>query len=118
MSLAAQVKLTIGTLDLDVDMLVASNGVVAILGPNGSGKTTLLKTLAGLLPISSGRVVLDGAPLEDTAKGIRVPTELRPVGYVFQDYRLFPHLTALENVAFGLRARGMPKSRARAQARQ
>jgi molybdate transport system ATP-binding protein len=118
MSLAAQVQLSIGTLDLDVDMLVASNEVVAILGPNGSGKTTLLKTLAGLLPISAGRVVLDGTPLEDTAEGIRVPTELRPVGYVFQDYRLFPHLTALENVAFGLRSRGMPKKQARGRARE
>ena len=108
--------LEIGMLSLDVDIGAGDNEVVALLGPNGSGKTTFLKALAGLLPISEGRVVLDGTVLEDPAAGIRVPTEQRPIGFVFQDYRLFPHLSALENVAFGLRSRGIPKGLARARA--
>jgi len=87
--------------------------VAALLGPNGAGKTTVLRALAGLLRLAEGRVVLDGAVLEDTARRIRVPVERRPVGMVFQDYLLFPHLSAVDNVAFGLRARGMGRSAAR-----
>jgi molybdate transport system ATP-binding protein len=87
--------------------------VAALLGPNGAGKTTVLRALAGLLRLAAGRVVLDGRVLEDPARRIRVPVERRPVGMVFQDYLLFPHLSALENVAFGLRARGVRRGRAR-----
>jgi molybdate transport system ATP-binding protein len=116
MSLHAEVSMTIGTLTLDVDISVEENEVVAILGPNGSGKSTFLKVLAGLLPITSGRVVLGDLVLDDPSAGIRMPTEQRPIGYVFQDYLLFPHLSALENVAFGLRSRGMPKAQARTHA--
>jgi molybdate transport system ATP-binding protein len=115
-SLDARVELTLGQLHLDVDVAVASGELVVLLGPNGAGKTTLLRALAGLLPLSHGRVVLDGAVLEDTATGTWVPTEQRPVGFVFQDYLLFPHLSALENVAFGLRARGLGRAAARRRA--
>ncbi|MDQ1502709.1 MAG: molybdate transport system ATP-binding protein [Actinomycetota bacterium] len=90
--------------------------LVGLLGPNGAGKTTLLRILAGLLVPDEGRVVLDGRVLDDTATGEHVPAEARPVGVVFQNYVLFPHLSALENVAFGLRARGVPKAEARARA--
>ena len=69
-------------------------------------KTTLLRAIAGLAPIRSGSVVLDGVVLEDTATRTYVPTERRPIGVVFQNYLLFPHLSALDNIAFGLRARG------------
>ncbi|MDQ1491622.1 MAG: molybdate transport system ATP-binding protein [Actinomycetota bacterium] len=89
---------------------------MGLLGPNGAGKTTLLRILAGLLVPDEGRVVLDGRVLDDTATGEHVPAEARPVGVVFQNYVLFPHLSALENVAFGLRARGVPKAEARARA--
>ena len=79
--------------------------VVALLGPNGAGKTTLLRAIAGLLPLASGRVVLDGRVLEDAASGTYVPTEERSIGFVFQDYLLFPHMSVVDNVAFGVRSR-------------
>jgi molybdate transport system ATP-binding protein len=103
-------------LDLDVTLDVPPGRVVGLLGPNGAGKTTLLRVLAGLQPLTEGRVALDGHVLDDSTTGEHVPVEERPVGVVFQDYLLFPHLTALENVAFGLRSRGMPKPEARQRA--
>src|SRR5215216_1905102 len=106
MSLEGSVQLTLGRLRLEAEVAVATGELVVLLGPNGAGKTTLLRALAGLVALERGRVVLDGAVLEDTGDGAWVPTERRPVGFVFQDYLLFPHLSALENVAFGLRARG------------
>ncbi|HEV2036015.1 MAG TPA: ABC transporter ATP-binding protein [Candidatus Dormibacteraeota bacterium] len=106
MSLDAAVRLTLGALDLDIELTVDEGEVVALLGPNGAGKTTLLRALAGLVALSSGRVRLDGQVLEDTATKQYVPTERRPIGFVFQDYLLFPHLSVLDNVAFGLRSRG------------
>jgi molybdate transport system ATP-binding protein len=115
-SLEAQVALTLGRLELEVELVVATGELVVLLGPNGAGKTTLLRALAGLVALERGRVVLDGEVLEDTAAGTWVPTEARPIGFVFQDYLLFPHLSALENVAFGLRARGLAKAEARKRA--
>jgi molybdate transport system ATP-binding protein len=116
MSLQARVELTLGRLQLDVEVAVATGELVVLLGPNGAGKTTLLRALAGLVALDRGRVVLDGEVLDDPAAGIHVATEWRPVGFVFQDYLLFPHLSALENVAFGLRARGLPRAEARRRA--
>jgi len=116
MSLEAMVGLRKGALDLDVAFTVAGDGVVVLLGPNAAGKTTLLRALAGLVPLERGSVVLDGNVLEDVATSTRVPTERRPIGVVFQDYLLFPHLSALENVAFGLRARGAGRAAARRRA--
>jgi molybdate transport system ATP-binding protein len=118
MSLEANVSLQLGKLSLDAEIHVPTGEVVAVLGPNGSGKTTLLRALAGLLPLGEGRVILDGQVLEDRARGLRLPAENRPIGFVFQDYLLFPHLSALENVAFGLRARGRSKAEARATAQE
>ncbi len=106
MTLSAGVKVRLGTLDVDVELEVSDGEVVAVLGPNGAGKTTLLRALAGLQPLDSGSVVLDGRVLDDPASGRWVPPEQRSTGVVFQDYLLFPHLTALENVAFGPSARG------------
>ncbi|HEX2042006.1 MAG TPA: ABC transporter ATP-binding protein [Acidimicrobiales bacterium] len=107
--------LTLGALELDVSLRVGANEVVALLGPNGAGKTTLLRALAGLEPLGRGRVVLDGEVLEDAGR-VRMPPERRPIGVVFQEYLLFPHLTALDNVAFGLRSRGVPRAAARERA--
>ncbi len=116
MSLDARVALTLGGLTLDAEVAAASGELVVLLGPNGAGKTTLLRALAGLVPLGDGRVVLDGRVLDDPAAGIRVPTERRPIGFVFQDYLLFPHLSVVDNVAFGLRARGMDRRQARGRA--
>jgi molybdate transport system ATP-binding protein len=108
-SLDASIRLTLGALDLDMAVTVEEGEVVALLGPNGAGKTTLLRAIAGLVPFGSGHVRVDGKVLEDTATNQYVPTERRPIGFVFQDYLLFPHLTVLENVAFGLRSHGMSR---------
>ncbi|HZD01350.1 MAG TPA: ATP-binding cassette domain-containing protein, partial [Actinomycetes bacterium] len=116
MSLQAQVALRLGELALDAALSVATGELVVLLGPNGAGKSTLLGALAGLVPLRDGRIELDGDVLEDTAAGLHVPTERRPVGVVFQDYLLFPHLSVLENVAFGLRARGVRRAEARRRA--
>ncbi|MET9759903.1 ABC transporter ATP-binding protein [Streptomyces sp. NPDC006372] len=99
-----------GSFRLDVKLTAAPGDVVALLGPNGAGKTTALRALAGLVPLAGGHLWLDGAELD------RTPPESRPVGVVFQDYLLFPHLTALDNVAFGPRCHGAGKAEARAQA--
>ncbi|MFF6781752.1 ATP-binding cassette domain-containing protein [Streptomyces sp. NPDC012510] len=99
-----------GEFRLDVSLTAAPGDVVALLGPNGAGKTTALRALAGLTPLTEGHLRLDGAALERTAP------ESRPVGVVFQDYLLFPHLTALDNIAFGPRCQGVGRAAARAQA--
>ena len=102
---------------LDVELAVAPGEVVALLGPNGAGKSTSLQALAGLVPLTGGAVHLAGRCLDDPAARTFVPTSQRGIGMVFQDYLLFPHLSALENVAFGLRATGTPRREAREQAR-
>ncbi|CAN5778520.1 ABC transporter ATP-binding protein [soil metagenome] len=116
MSLQAAIRTAIGGLELDVDFEVATGEIVVLLGPNGAGKTSLLRVLAGLDAPQQGRVVLDGKTLEDSTRGFRVPSEKRPIGFVFQDYLLFPHLSALDNIAFGLRAQGVAKKEARRRA--
>ena len=116
--LEADIQLRLSRLNLDTAFTVASGEVLALLGPNGSGKSTTLRALVGLLPLAGGRVILDGTVMEDPAQHARVPPENRPIGLMFQDYLLFPHLSALENVAFGLRAKGMDKKAAREKASQ
>jgi molybdate transport system ATP-binding protein len=111
--LDARLVLDRGTFTLDVELTVRPGEVLALLGPNGAGKTTALRALAGLAPLTGGHLRLDGETLEDPALRRRTAPEGRPVGVVFQDYLLFPHLTALENVAFGPRCHGMPRAAAR-----
>ncbi|KJK60047.1 ABC transporter ATP-binding protein [Saccharothrix sp. ST-888] len=116
-ALDAHLRIDRGTFRLDLPLTAAPGEVVALLGPNGAGKSTALRALAGLLPLTEGHLHLDGTALEDPATGLHTPAESRPVGVVFQDYLLFPHLSALDNVAFGLRCRGADKKTSRAQAR-
>jgi len=115
--LTARIGVKLGALDLDVAIEAAAGEIVAMLGPNGAGKSTFLRAVAGLVPLHRGRVELDKIVLEDVALRVHLPPERRPIGVVFQDYLLFPHLSALENVAFGLRARGTPAREARARAK-
>ena len=105
MSLAADIKVARNGFSLEAKLNVSDGETLAVLGPNGAGKTTLLRALAGLVPIA-GRIELDGKVLDDSAAGHRVAPEHRRVGLVFQDHVLFPHMTALDNIAFGLRAHG------------
>jgi molybdate transport system ATP-binding protein len=108
-SLDAEVHVTMSTFELQLDLDVADGEVVAVLGPNGSGKSTLLRALAGLKPLTGGRIVLDDQVLDDPDATVLVPPERRRCGMLFQDYLLFPHLTSVANVAFGLRSRGANK---------
>ncbi len=105
-----------GGFRLALDFSVAPGEVLGVLGPNGAGKTTLLRTLAGLGALSRGRIELAGAVLDDPGRQLFVPAERRPVGLVFQNYRLFPHLTVRDNVAFAARAGGAGRLPARRQA--
>jgi molybdate transport system ATP-binding protein len=112
-TLNADVALQLGRLDLSVTIDAADGETVAVLGPNGAGKSTLLRALAGLVALDAGTIAIDDSVMDDPARGTFVVPERRRVGMVFQDYLLFPHLTVLENVAFGLRSRGTPRSEAR-----
>ncbi len=84
-----------------VDLTIAGGSFVTLLGPSGCGKTTLLRLIAGFLEPSRGTIAIDGVPMQG------VPPRLRPLGMVFQNLALFPHLDVFENVAYGMRIRGM-----------
>ena len=102
MLVVEELRARIGSFELsDISLEVPEEGYLVLMGPTGSGKTTLLNVIAGLLKPTRGRIELDGQDI--TA----LPPEERQIGYVFQDCRLFPHLTVWENVAFGPRARGV-----------
>lgn len=105
-----------GDFRLEAQVDASPGEVVALLGPNGAGKSTLLRVAAGLLRLDAGSIVLDGQTLDDPAAGVFVDARHRRIGVVFQDHRLFPHLRVVDNVAFGLRARGAAREPARTQA--
>jgi putative spermidine/putrescine transport system ATP-binding protein len=85
----------------DLDLVIRKGELLALLGPSGCGKTTTMRSIAGLLNPTSGHIRLDGVDIT------RVPANKRAVGLVFQSYALFPHLSVYENVAFGLKLKGM-----------
>ncbi len=102
---------------VSVDLQVPAGTTAALLGPNGSGKSTVVDALAGLLPISAGRIALGATVLDDAEAGVLVPPEDRRVGVVFQQYLLFDHLDVLDNVAFGPTVTGRTRSEGRTLAR-
>jgi molybdate transport system ATP-binding protein len=102
-----------GEFGLEVSFRVGPGEVLGVLGPNGAGKSTLLRTLAGLTALTTGSIHLGGATLDDASTQTFVPPERRPVGLVFQNYRLFPHLDVLDNVAFAPRSQGAGRRRSR-----
>jgi len=103
---ARNLRVTIGHLELNASLTVDTGEATVIVGPNGAGKSTLLRVFAGLQPIDDGTLLIDEATVDDPKNGHFVPADQRPVSMVFQDQRLFPHLSARENVAFALRAAG------------
>ena len=117
MTLSAEVEVRLDGFHEEVALDVSDGEVVAVLGPNGAGKTTLLRALAGVRPLTGGRIVLDGLVLDDPVQGVLVPPDQRSCGLVFQEHLLFPHLDAQANVAFGPRRHGASKSEAAAVSR-
>ena len=103
-----------GPIALDVELRCAPGELLALIGPSGSGKTSVLRAIAGLLQPARGRVVCNGALWFDGQSGLVLPPQARRVGFVFQDYALMPHLTALENVALPLGALDRAAAHARA----
>ncbi|WP_420638677.1 sulfate/molybdate ABC transporter ATP-binding protein [Candidatus Poriferisocius sp.] len=116
MSVRAQVYAPMGDVTVDVEVEVAGGGCTAVMGPNGAGKTTLIHVLAGLIPVQRGRVVLADQVVEDSDLGIRLPPERRPIALHSQHNLLFPHLSVVDNVAFGLRCAGLATGPARTRA--
>jgi molybdate transport system ATP-binding protein len=105
-----------GSFRLEADLSAAPGEVLGVLGPNGAGKTTLLRALSGLEALTTGSIQLGSLTLDDPATDTFVPAECRPVGLVFQNYRLFPHLDVRDNVAYAPRVQGAGRRQARAVA--
>ena len=114
--LVVEAEVRRGSFTLAVNLVANAGEVLGLLGPNGAGKSTLLSAVAGLTPVSAGRITLDGQVMDDADAGTFVEASGRPVGFVFQNYRLFPHLTVADNVAFSPRARGLSRRAARSAA--
>ena len=110
--LKAVLKKELRDFSLDVEQISVNAGeTLALLGPNGAGKSTVLKLLSGLMKPDFGYIELEGAVLADTKNRIYHPAEERNIGYMFQSYALFPHMTARENITYGLKMRHVPKAK-------
>ncbi|MEA2506575.1 MAG: molybdate transport system ATP-binding protein [Actinomycetota bacterium] len=116
--LEADVALPRQQFHIDIDICAEQGHVLAIVGPNGAGKSTLVQALSGLLALESGKVVVGGTVWEDPASRLRLAPQRRSIGVMFQDLALFGKMTALENVAYGLRSTPMKKSDAMVAARR
>ena len=105
----------VGGVDLSVSLEVPPGRCLALAGPSGAGKTTVLRIAGGLLRPRRGHVACDGETWLDTDRGVDLPPERRRCGYLFQDYALFPHLRAWQNVAYALREEPRGERRRRAE---
>jgi molybdate transport system ATP-binding protein len=112
--LGVEARTGLGALELDVALEVAAGECLALAGPSGAGKTSILRVAAGLLAPRHGSVTAGGETWLDTRRGVDVPPEERRCGYLFQEYALFPHMSAWQNVAYPLRGLSRRERRARA----
>ncbi len=108
--LEAVIRKQLRDFPLDLSFSVGPKEILILMGANGSGKSTTLNIIAGLLQPDAGSVCLDNITLCDPAQGVCIPVEERRIGYVFQNSAVFPHLTVRENIAYGLRARRLPRN--------
>jgi len=115
-ALDVRFSLQLGTLNVQAAVTSEPGETIAIVGPNGAGKSTVLRAIAGLIGIDAGHIRMDGTPFDEPTTTTWVHPENRPVSVVFQDHRLFPHLSAQDNVAFALRANGLGRKAARVEA--
>jgi molybdate transport system ATP-binding protein len=100
MTLDLTLKKRLHCFDMDLSLSCADGRMLVLIGPSGSGKTTLVRMLAGLTPPDEGRIVFHGETWFDSTSGLNIPPQKRRVGYVFQEYTLFPHLNLYDNAAF------------------
>lgn len=115
-ALSARLKIERPGFALSVDVSADPGRTLVLAGPNGAGKTSIVECIAGVRTPDSGRVSLGDRVLHDSETGQSLPPEARAVGVVLQEYLLFPHLSVLDNVAFGPRAAGLRRSEARERA--
>lgn len=117
-TLMARLDVRIEDFHLQSEIEVEDRATVALLGPNGSGKSSFVRCLAGLIDVPDGEIEVDGVPWLKTEAGIDLAPQQRSIGVVFQDLALFPHMSALANVAYGIRARGASRRAATAKAEE
>ena len=97
----------------NLNMKIEDRGFVTLLGPSGCGKTTTLRMIAGLETPTSGKIMIDGQPVYDSSKGINLSPDKRDIGFLFQNYALWPHMTVYDNISFGLEMLKWDKARIR-----
>ena len=117
MTLRAHIVVAHGLSSLDMWLDAAAGEVVALLGPDGAGTTTILRCIAGLMAIDRGSIEVRDEVVDDPSAKVFVSAAQRSMGIMSDQHQLFPRMSVLENVAFGLRARGVGKSDARQEAR-
>ncbi len=104
--LRVDIRKQLGDFSVEVDFTTEGR-VTGLFGPSGTGKTSIINMIAGLLTPDSGSIILDDTVLDDLATGVHVPAHRRRIGYVFQDARLFPHLSVEQNLRYGRRMNGL-----------